>query len=123
LGFDLTGQSASDKQPSNPLRLTLYWQAVARPTADYTVFAHVRDATGETIAQQDSPPVGGNYPTSLWDAGEIVKDELVIPLEQVKAGRYEVVVGLYDFATGARLSVQGREDNTILLQRIEVSAP
>ncbi|NJN97489.1 MAG: hypothetical protein HC875_27115 [Anaerolineales bacterium] len=132
LGFDLTSQPAGKLQESAAnlpifhtsalLHLTLYWQALTAVQTNYTVFAHVRDAGGQTVAQKDTPPAGGAYPTSLWDAGEIIKDEIIIPLEDVRADEYEVVVGMYDFDTGARLSVQGTIDNGVVLQRIEVTA-
>jgi hypothetical protein len=105
---------------SRPLRLTFYWQALTLPETDYTVFVHVRNAAGETVAQKDGPPVGGAYPTSLWDTDEIIKDEISIPLEQVKPGQYELVVGMYDFATGLRLPVADSPDGSILLQSFEV---
>ncbi|MCQ3978208.1 MAG: hypothetical protein DPW09_32685, partial [Anaerolineae bacterium] len=128
LGFDLANQQMSQAVPvttprllaSSPLYLTLYWQALAAPQTDYTVFAHIRNAAGETVAQKDSPPAGGVYPTSLWDAGEIIKDEISIPLEQIKPGQYEVVVGLYDFTTGERLPVAGVADGAIVLRLFEV---
>lgn len=131
LGFNLENQQVGGPAdsishlpafpPSDSLHLTLYWQALAVPSTDYTVFAHLRNAAGETVAQKDSPPAGGVYPTSLWDSGEIIKDELNIPLEQVKPGQYELVVGLYDFASGARLPVTGSADGAIRLGTIEVS--
>jgi hypothetical protein len=130
LGFDVTGQPANKPgenvanlptfRPSNSLHLTLYWQALTVPQTDYTVFAHLRDGAGEIAAQKDSPPAGGAYPTGLWDAGEIIKDGLSIPLEQVRPGQYELVVGLYDFGTGARLPVAGSLDGTIKLGTVEI---
>jgi hypothetical protein len=139
LGFDLAGQQANQDLPegespvasssasrhllvrfASPLRLTLYWQALSPIETDYTVFAHVRNSAQEKVAQKDSPPVGGAYPTSLWDPGEIIKDEIEIPLNQLQPGVYDLVVGLYDFTTGLRLPVVGSPDGTILLQTFEV---
>jgi len=59
----------------------LRWQALRKPPADYTVFVHVLDARGQVIEQSDSPPQAGTYPTSLWDAGEIVQDvhQMTVP--------------------------------------------
>ncbi|MBI1882168.1 MAG: glycosyltransferase family 39 protein [Chloroflexi bacterium] len=138
LGFDLASQQvgeateggsptkhlAANGEPrftSSPLHLTLYWQALTSPAKDYTVFAHIRNAGGKIVAQQDNPPAHGAYPTGLWDAGEIIKDEMSVSLEQLEPGRYELVVGMYDFATGERLLVTDSPDNAILLQSFEVS--
>jgi hypothetical protein len=110
-------------QPSDTLHLTLYWQALTPSTIDYTVFVHLRNAAGETAAQKDSPPVDGAYPTTLWDAGEIIKDEIVIPLENVTPGQYDLVVGIYDFQTGLRLAVPENLNNEIVLSKMEVDTP
>ncbi len=115
LGFDLN----STLQTQN-LTLVLYWQALKTINTDYTVFVHVRNAAGEVVAQKDSPPAGGAYPTRLWDAGEIIRDEVSVPLEHLAPGEYEVVVGMYDFITGLRLAVEGSPDEIIRLQEFEV---
>ncbi|GIK43185.1 MAG: hypothetical protein BroJett011_70180 [Chloroflexota bacterium] len=130
LGFDLasgeaggSGENASSRptlQTSTPLRLILYWQALATPSTDYTVFAHLRDAAGETVAQKDGPPAGGGYPTGLWEAGEIIKDDVTIPLDELAPGSYQLAVGMYDLATGVRLPVPGSPDSAILLGVFEV---
>jgi hypothetical protein len=100
--------------------LTLYWQALGPVDRDYTVFAHVRNKAGEVVAQRDGPPAGGVYPTSLWEPGEIIEDELVVPLEGLPAGEYDLVAGMYDFVTGVRLPVDGSD--IISLQSFRVPA-
>ena len=115
--------SAISNHPANPLpnslTLTLYWQADAIPAADYTVFLHLRDEANQTVAQKDSPPAGGQYPTSLWDPGEIIKDELTLPLDDVPPGRYTPVIGLYNFTTGDRLPTENPA-NEVTLEAIEI---
>ena len=112
-GFDLSQQEQT-------LVLGLYWQSLAQTETDYTVFIHVLDARGEVIAQMDRPPLNGHYPTSLWDAGEIVLDEVAVPLPQaLPANGYSVHVGLYNFADGTRLPVPGSADNGIKLTVVE----
>jgi hypothetical protein len=111
-----------DVGPQAELNLTFYWEPVTTVPINYTLFIHVRDETGETVAQKDNPPLNGAYPTSLWEVGEIIKDEVQVPIDQLKPGRYELVVGLYDFATGQRLKVAGSPDDTIWLQSFEVRA-
>jgi hypothetical protein len=81
----------------------------------------VRNAAGETVAQQDQPPLDGAYPTSLWDPDEIIADTIEVPLPaDLPAGEYDLVVGLYDFNTGVRLTVPGSSDNSLMLGTIEV---
>ena len=82
----------------------------------------MRNAAGETVAQKDQPPLDGAYPTSLWDPGEIIADELIIPLpDELPSGEYSLVIGLYDFTTGLRLPVPGAADDSLQLTTVEVS--
>jgi hypothetical protein len=122
LGFDQaeTERQADPSANALPARFTLYWQTIASPDTDYTVFAHVRNASGEIVAQNDRQPVEGRYPTSLWDTGEIIKDEMSLSFDRLEPGAYELVVGLYDFTTGLRLPVEGSPDESILIQSFEV---
>ncbi len=72
------------------------------------------------MAQNDRPPGGGIYPTGLWEAGEIIRDEMNVPSGQLEPGQYDLVVGMYDFTTGLRLPIEGSPDGAILLQTFEV---
>lgn len=92
-----------------------YWQPLTTPATDYTLFLHLRNQAGEVVAQKDQPPTGSQYPTSLWQAGEIIRDELQLSLAEVPTGTYHLVIGLYEFTTGQRLPVPGSADNGVLL--------
>ncbi len=93
LGFDLPSTITA----GTPSTLTLYWQAADTLTADYTVFIHVRDAAGNLIAQADSPPLNGDWPTSAWQLNRPVIDPhtLTIP----SPGEYSIRLGMYDPST------------------------
>lgn len=96
------------------LAVTLYWRARRPPDQDYTVFVHLLDASGQIVAQADSPPRGGTYPTSVWDTGEVVADEHAIRLpEGLPAGEYWLRVGLYS-AGADRLPVRDGGDSVEL---------
>jgi hypothetical protein len=98
LGYDLavTGDEA---------RVTLHWQALRR-MEDLKFFVHLEDAeSGALATQADVMPQGWMYPTSQWRVGEIVPDEIVLSLEGVPAGEYELWVGVYQPATGERLPI------------------
>jgi hypothetical protein len=120
LGFDLNLGEAGTWPMAQPVQLSFYWQPLVDPQVDYTVFVHLRRQDGKIVAQADGPPAGGRYPTSLWQTGEIIKDEVTLPPVSLEPGAYEVVVGMYDFTTGQRLPVSGSPDYTILLQAFEV---
>lgn len=84
--------------------LTLYWRAEAPVQGDYIVFMHLLDAEGRFVFGQDGPPCGGEYPTDLWAAGEIVQDERLLRLPaDLPAGVYQLRTGLYRLPEGERL--------------------
>jgi hypothetical protein len=102
------------------LLIRLYWRAEVTPAADYTVFLHLRNAVNETVGQKDSPPAAGRYPTSLWAAGEIIVDEITLPLAGLPSGEYTPVVGMYELATGNRLAMPGQQTNELRLRPIQI---
>jgi 4-amino-4-deoxy-L-arabinose transferase-like glycosyltransferase len=101
----------------NALHITLYWESLAPTPVDWSIFAHLRDATNQTVAQKDGPAGGGRYPTSLWDIGDLLPDQLVMPLpSNFPAGEYSLIVGLYNLADGTRLVVPDSSQNEILIK-------
>ena len=84
-----------------------------------TTFVHLGDPSQSPLAQGDSVPLGGHYPTTLWAPGEVFSDtyELTIPLD-LPQGLYPVHVGLYRPEDGSRqtLTVDGvRQPNDAYL--------
>ena len=79
---------------------------------DYTVFLHLRDGAGRTVADGDSAPVWFvPRPTSAWgrDAARAethLFDVHRMPLPaELPSGSFDLVVGWYDASSGARLPV------------------
>jgi 4-amino-4-deoxy-L-arabinose transferase-like glycosyltransferase len=106
--------------PGEEIRLTLYWRAEAEMGTDYTVFTHLIDDEGNIWGQMDSQPLEGDYPTSVWDIGEVIEDEYILAIkEDAPAGLYRLEVGMYELATRQRLPVLNAdgeaEDDRILL--------
>ncbi len=93
-GYDLASSGTA-------LRLTLVFQALRAPAANYKYFVHVLEpATGAVVAQADAEPGGNLHPTSAWLAGEVVSEPVTIDLSGVAPGRYQIAVGWYDPAQG-----------------------
>jgi len=94
LGYDLS-KLGYEHQPDEPLRpgdilhVTLYWQAVEQIDTDFTVTLQLLDESGTPLVSRDVRPVGGAYPPTTWEEGEIVRDQhsLVLPAE-LPSGRY-----------------------------------
>ena len=113
VGFDI---ESSGQAGSKAVVLTLYWRALDPIERDLQVLVHLADETGRPVIQADGPPSGGRLPTSLWAEGELVVDRRVIerPAQDTEAGGEEsgsdadtplrILVGLYDLASGERLS-------------------
>jgi hypothetical protein len=102
------------RRPGDVVNLTLYWQSAAKIDKDYTVFVHLLDASGKVRAQMDAPPRGGAYPTSLWDAGEIVRDDYALALPRDLApGDYKIEVGLYEYPALTRVIVKDASGMTL----------
>jgi hypothetical protein len=83
-GADLVLRGATVTADDNQIRLDLYWQAPRTPQVDATIFVHAVDAEGQIVAQHDSRPWAGQYPTFIWDGGEIVVTQhvLAVPASQ-----------------------------------------
>jgi hypothetical protein len=99
-GFTLNGEAA----PGSSMALELTWQALAETQISYRVFVHLRDSAGGVRAQADGVPVGWTRPTTGWLPGEYLLDPYGLALpNELEAGAYHLVAGLYDPATGERL--------------------
>jgi hypothetical protein len=98
-----------------PLTVTLHWQTDTYIDRDYTVFVHLAAASGAPLAQADSPPLSGAYPTSIWNPGEAISDSHVLTIPRnLAAGSYRLLVGLYDPATSTRVPLRSGGDSATL---------
>jgi hypothetical protein len=97
----LTGYTLNDDQfvPGDIVQVTLFWQTAEPLDRRYKVFIHLVDASGQPIAQRDSEPGGGLNLTTVWQPGEVIRDNhgLLIPAD-VPPGQYSILLGLYDIA-------------------------
>lgn len=105
-----------------PLTLTLYWQCDAKLSEDYEVFVHIVKAKGQKpVAQGDSEPQDGLYPTSFWSVGEVIRDPRALTIDPtVPPGDYFLAVGMYDWTTGERLPIPGEADGMRILAQITI---
>lgn len=108
--LDLWGGKA---RPGGMLPITLYWQALIKPTRTYSMFLHLcRDCDMPPLAGNDGRPLGGYHPaglTTTWIVGDSVHDERTLPLPaNLAPGRYALLLGVYPVdnpAQAARLPV------------------
>jgi hypothetical protein len=117
LGYDM-------RQEDDALTVTLHWQALRRMGESYKVFLHLYDVeSGALVAQVDVVPRDWTYPTTSWVVGEVVSDELHLPLGEIPAGTYRLGAGAYDADTGERLPVRGTEASSDVLILREMALP
>jgi 4-amino-4-deoxy-L-arabinose transferase-like glycosyltransferase len=90
-------------EPGDALEVTLYWQALSRPEQNLNVFVHLLSdegratSPGTMVAQRDTYPGLGRYPTTAWETGVAFADtyRLRIPETAYTPDRGYVQVGLY----------------------------
>lgn len=102
--------------PTTPLTVTVAWQALQPIDFDYTLFVHAVDEEGNKLAQWDGQPQRGRdpYPMTQWPVGEIVPNTIRLELTPDQAASVrQVVIGLYNWQDGNRLSV-GKDDKVII---------
>lgn len=125
VGYDLSTRTPS---PGGMLTVTLYWRALQPMQTNYTVFTHVISPDTTIWGQLDSQPQGGLAPTSSWEPGELVVDEVELSLrEDTPLGIYPVEIGVYSVdAEGSinrldRITDDGRRaDNYLLLSPVRI---
>jgi hypothetical protein len=125
----LIGHSLSTGRlaPGDSIEFGLYWQALAKPPLDYTIFVHVLDAEGQNVAGWDTMPRQNTFPTTEWPVRRVIDDvhRVLLPPD-LPPGEYRVALGMYYWPTGERLPVYGPDgdevpDSRIILeQKVEV---
>lgn len=92
IGYDLPRTEVS---PGEALEVALYWRAIRDVQDDYTVRVQLRDDTGHIWAEEESRPAYGDYPTTEWQSGEIIRDWHDLPVSvETPNGDYHLYVGL-----------------------------
>ena len=71
------------------------------------------DAQGSLLAQADAAPRGGDYPASLWEPGEIIRDPRLLQLPPATAA---VAVGWYRLDSGERLPLIGQAGDAFAIK-------
>jgi hypothetical protein len=122
VGYDLAPAAQAEIAPGSALSLTLHWQAIGSTDRAYTVFVHLVDEAGATHGYGDSEPGAGQFPTTGWLPGEYLADRHEVTIVAgAPPGRYRLAVGLYDPATGQRLTTRTGTDQVVLDMPVWVS--
>ncbi len=95
LGYEL---STDMLRPGDPLDIDLYWEVNATPPGDYLLFVHLTNQEGSIIAQRDTHPGLGNFPSSQWEVGGRFVDtvRVFLPETTYAPATATLSIGLYD---------------------------
>jgi hypothetical protein len=103
--------TAMELNLSDVFTLDMTWRAESDIAADYLFFVHVTPAESDApIAQLDTRPLNGLYPTFLWQAGELVPMQIELDELPTSEGEYFVYAGWYDSSDGVRLVDEATSD-------------
>ena len=96
------------------LRLSLHWQAARPPTLDYSLFLHLRDEAGRTVAQYDGQPTWyGPQPATAWTPTQPMRSAQTLHLPRdLPPGEYRLLLGVYYWETLERLPLLGEGGQT-----------
>jgi 4-amino-4-deoxy-L-arabinose transferase-like glycosyltransferase len=107
-GYDV---APSLVRPGEPLDVTVYWETLSATPDEYTVFVHLIDGEGVVVAQRDTYPGLGRYPTTAWAPGNVFADtyRIWLPDSAYAPNTLSVKVGLYRSEAGRLLTPDGRD--------------
>ncbi|NLG48944.1 MAG: phospholipid carrier-dependent glycosyltransferase [Chloroflexi bacterium] len=115
-------------RPGETIGVTLYWQALKPMERNYSVYAHLFGRADEPVGQLNTYPGGGNYPTSQWVPGQVIRDRIEVPVSDDPLGptAARVQVGVYDLETMENLPAtdnQGQQVGRPILARVKLAVP
>lgn len=109
-------------RPSDTVSPTLFWRTDQSIAKNYTVFVHL---VGAQFNPKQNNPLWGQIdrapspPMSSWMPGEIVPEMYRVAIDpDAPPGKYQIVIGLYDAATGVRLPTD--QGDSVVLAEIEI---
>jgi len=112
--FYLTEPLPEQATRGEALQLKIALRARAEVNINYTVFAHLLDPEGRVVAQVDTWPQGGAWPTANWVKDQVVTDNFVLNIpSDVPDGPYTISLGMYDSLDGSHLPPRDSQDRVL----------
>ncbi|MCB8928482.1 MAG: hypothetical protein H6652_23020 [Ardenticatenaceae bacterium] len=104
-------------QPGGYITLDLYWEVIGQPPGNFLLFVHLIDEeTGTLIAQRDTHPGLGNFPSSQWQPGDRFVDTIKLHASETMYTPATAALSIGLYAPGEnsyRLGIAA-EDGTFL---------
>ena len=117
---ELLSDGRVQAQTGDTLQVGLNWRASEKPEANYTVFIQLLDDFSQVRLQRDRWPGDGLVPTASLAAGQVITDNLALPLD-VPAGPYRLIAGLYRNDVAGLPRLTGPNGDYVLLGEIDVA--
>lgn len=101
----------SEANPGS-LQVALRWRPVQPSSAPLNSFVQALDAqSGTLLAAWDGAPQAGFAPATQWQPGQAVEERVVLALpDDAPSSPVRLIAGLYDPATGQRLTTSDGEE-------------
>lgn len=93
-GIQLLSAKVEQNEHHQPTAVRVEWLATQVMQTDYTVFVQALNAAGQPVAQIDQQPQRGQFPTSTWQPGDLIRD--VYTFDQPAAQWQKIIIGLYN---------------------------
>jgi hypothetical protein len=110
-GYEL---DSTTLQPGGYLTLDLYWEVIGQPPGNFLLFVHLIDQeTGTLIAQRDTHPGLGSFPSSQWQPGDRFIDTIRLHASETMytPATADLQIGLYaPGENGYRLGIAADDD-------------
>ncbi len=93
-GYELKGVTTQDgllpvvEEPA--IGLNLYWLAKETASEDYLTTVNLVDEAGQIQTLWTGHGVSGRYPTRAWEPDEIIRDEIYLPVVDLRPGTYTI---------------------------------
>jgi hypothetical protein len=79
------------------LQIDFLWRSLRDHPGVFTVSVDLEDERSRTLVSRDSEPVDRMYPSWMWSAGELIRDQLRLPIpSRAQPGRYRLSVILLE---------------------------
>jgi 4-amino-4-deoxy-L-arabinose transferase-like glycosyltransferase len=105
----LRGYRLSDTtvRAGESLDIELYWEVNNQPPGNFVFFVHLIDETGALVAQRDTHPGTGNFPTSFWRPGDRFVDSVRLHLPETAYTPVTATLSIGLTAPDYRLAISG----------------
>ena len=121
----LYGYEIDQSADASYIQVELCWETLSEMDTSYTLFLQLLNHQDRLVAQIDTIPGDGAYPTTAWLKGEYICDTLIlIPDEKLPKDDYTIITGFYDSRSEQRISIKepqnGNPHNAAILTTITI---